>query len=398
MNKFVTKALCVLTIVGYASFATAQNDSSCTPPKSPSDSCKSCEVCPPAPPCKPCCEETPLTLEPCNCAYNAPARVDTACGWDTWGSVTFLYWQAKEKGLDLGLYSYPTKATPVDTQYCEKVEINFDFHPAFKVGLGASTEEDNWTFYAEYTRYKSTDKKSKNLGDIYLVYENYLSSGWVNEVAPANDFKKLKADWDLNYNMIDLELGRPYYLGKKLIVQPHAGVKGGWIDQKYDLVAEYVDAATPANNRTFYAKAKSDSWLMGPRAGLKSNWLIGSDFHIFTNVAASLTYQRFTTKCTQSLPVQDGVVAADAKFIKDVSPKTSYITPILEAQIGLGYGTYFANNEWHIEIDVGYDFNYIWNQNDMRYHSDNINSSAIIDTDMGDLMLHGLNLTVRLDF
>ena len=47
-------------------------------------------------PCCPCpkpCNETPKTNKPCNCAYNAPARIDPACGYKAWGSINFIYWQ-----------------------------------------------------------------------------------------------------------------------------------------------------------------------------------------------------------------------------------------------------------------------------------------------------------------
>ena len=128
-------------------------DNSCCKPDC-YDACKpcpECEICQPC--CKPCCTEAPKTGEPCNCAYNGPARIDPACGWDAWISASFIYWQAKEGGaIKLGYhYLIPSEIE----SHVYPINGDFDYHPGFKIGAGFSMCRDDWTLYLEYTRLKS---------------------------------------------------------------------------------------------------------------------------------------------------------------------------------------------------------------------------------------------------
>ena len=355
------------------------------------NSCRSCEICPPCDPCdpcKPCCTEKPKTGEPCNCAYNAPARIDPACGWDAWVTGSFIFWQPKEKGLDLGYQTTVTAATHT-TDY-NPINLNTDYHPGFKLGLGMSTETDDWTVYLEYTRLKSDDTTTKDIIATYNVSTNYLDSNWIYNVDGSYHTSYLKGKWELSYNMFDLELGRPYYLGKKLVFNPHFGLRAGWIDQKYNVDSLNIGGEYTTN---INVRNKQDTWLVGPRAGVKTNWMLGCDFRLFGNIAGSLTYQKFKSYVNQNWPIQTNITTP--AFYKSKN-EIGYITPNVEFALGLGYGTYFCNNEWYFDMTVGYDFHYYWNQNFMRHDSDAFVSPC--DYDAGNLMLHGLTITARFDF
>jgi hypothetical protein len=442
MKKLLSKTLLALAIVSFTSIVMAECGTCCEPacpppPKPKCEPCRTCEICPPCEPCKPCCTEVPTIGEPCNCAYNAPARIDPACGWDAWISLSFLYWQPKEKGLDLGNFnSVPITLTQSATARIsgqveydnDLIKMDFDYHPAFKLGLGFSSDRDDWTLYFEYTRFYSKDNRSIDLTNSLVlnnialigasIAEEFLSTNWINESISDSEktilgatpipgtlglgpvqFAFFHSRWELKTNIVDMELGRPYYLGRKLIFKPYYGLRGGTIDQKYSFTAQMVDYAHPDNFLLSYSKNKVDTWLIGPRIGVDTDWLIGCHFRIFGNVAAALTYQKFKTRLEQILPVQkNGTISVtDSTAITYKSKSsTSYLTPEAELELGLGYGTYFCNNEWYFDLTAGYSFNYFWHQNMMRNLSDGF--SRLIDSHVGDLMLHGLTVTARLDF
>ena len=53
--------------------------------------------------CSDCCGfNLPLPCHPPVCAYNAPDVIDTFCGYDVIVSATYLLWEAKQEGLELG--------------------------------------------------------------------------------------------------------------------------------------------------------------------------------------------------------------------------------------------------------------------------------------------------------
>jgi len=389
MKKILMRAICFLMAIGYSGIVLAQAAASkscgCSPSAEPKcqPPCRACEICPPSASCLPCCTEVPVIGEPCSCAYNAPARIDPLCGWDAWLSLSFIYWQANEKGLDLGMQ---VTGITNNVDY-DVINMDFDYLPGFKIGAGMSFCRDNWTLYLEYTRLKSDDIKAIDLETDYSTdspFDN-LVSPWFNQLnTDTNAFKELNAQWDIDYDTFDLELGRPYYLGTKLIFKPHFGLRAGWLDQEYHIWGRCVPSIYVSS------KSSQDTWFIGPRAGLDTDWLVGHDFRIFGNIAGSLVYQDFEIKNIQSTPL---LITLQHYTGRD---EFSTLTPNLEFSLGLGYGSYLCNSTWYFDLTVGYDFHYFWNQNMMRNLVDYLVDYR--DHDSGDLKLHGLTITARLDF
>jgi hypothetical protein len=373
--------------------------------------CRACEICPPCEPCKPCCTEVPKTGEPCNCAYNAPARIDPACGWKTWLDVSFIYWQPKEKGLELGKHEINVNpSTPPSSfeghETNDLIDFDYDYKPGFKIGAGWSTCRDDWTLNLEYTRLTSQMNKKNDITNEFILNNNLLNSYnqivtfWADIVAGqksgssgfatvtlTNNDNFIKAKWELSYNIFDLDLGRPYYLGRKLIFKPIFGLRAGWIDQKYHQDFTFNKLIN------VFVRNHQDTWLIGPRAGLCSDWLIACHFKIFANIAGSLCYQKCKTHLSQVVPIQPNFLF---ERTSKADIESSFLTPILELGLGIGYGRYFWNNEWHFDLCIGYDFNYLWQQNRMRHDFDSIRLTS--DSDAGNLMLQGLTVTGRIDF
>ncbi|HRW58691.1 MAG TPA: Lpg1974 family pore-forming outer membrane protein [Chlamydiales bacterium] len=311
--------------------------------------------------------------------YNAPARIDVNGSWDFFVKGSFLYWQAREGGLDLASF-YPADPT-ITTGYVEY--INYDFKPGFKVGLGTSFSHDDWTLYLEWGRVHGTSKKHASVDEtLYDTHASWYSSG-------TGEITGLDASWTTKYDMIDLELGRPYYLGTHLTVNPFFGGRFGWLRQKLN-VNYNKSAANP-----FVSKNKSTSWLLGPRAGFDGNWIFGHGFRLIGNAAGSIFYQKIKTahKDTNS----SDVITQRAKVDE------GYYNPYAEIGVGLGWGTYFSNNSWHFDAQILWEHHNFWNQNTMRDLAglfDTLAGGATsrLNGQLGDLSFSGLTASLRLDF
>ena len=273
--------------------------------------------------------------------------------------------------------------------------MDFDYHPAFKVSAGIGFNRDDWTACVEYTRFHSKDSNHKTISKDNLT-ELLILSTW----NASNQTFASKADWKLKNDLIDLSFGRPYYLGKKIVIKPHFGLRGGWIDQKYHLEETFLSDDTELNS---FTNVKSDSWLIGPRAGVKTNWLLGKGFNFFGNIATSLFYQDFSTKYNYNYTT---IVLETTRDISvNEKQDNHYITPNLECALGLGWGSYFAKNKAHFNLSAGYEFHIFWNQNLMKSLAEKVKSGtgstsdgSITETKEGDLMLHGLTVSARFDF
>ena len=325
--------------------------------------------------------------------YNHPARIDVKGSWDFYISGSYIYWQPRQDGLEFArevVRSGEGREGSL-TNYTF-VHMDFDYHSGFKVGLGGNFERDDWSLDFEYTRLYTTDHRSKILSDEPEdIALHFFFPFWSNFPDQAPTFYA-KARWKLHFNILDGILGRSYYVGTKLTFKPYVGLRAGWVDQKYRADYRHLVVA-------FYSNSKSDSWLLGPRIGLDTNWHFGEGCRLFGNTAASLFYQRFKTNIELvRLDLEEPIL----NFLRTMKEKEGYFNPNFEIALGLSWGSYFCDDSWHIDLSAAYEFHIFWDQNMMRKILDYNNVSGIgynnSDPTPGDLILHGLTVSLRLDF
>jgi len=395
-------------LVATSVFGDSNNNSCnpCPPPK---------PACPPASCCKPC----PPPRDPLPCptvaAYNAPGRIETRCPWDVWVDASFIYWQPYQENMEpaAALNALPATFAAVSTGSVDGVTLNLNtkFKPGFKVGLGMNFDHDSWVGQIEYTRFHSTHSSSASAGEgIYvpMLLNNpafgALSAALDTAVATPAAFSE---QWKLNMDLIDVTMGRSYYVGTHLTFQPTVGARGGWINQK--LTASY-DAFTnaaiiagtfggvPAVSAT--QASKTTSWCIGPRMGLDTNWMLGGwgcntncydGFRFFSNGYADILYTRYNTRA-QSTVTAAGVVTSNQTWTQK---KINTIRTHLDFEMGLGWGSYFDNNNWHFDLSAAYGFQVFFDQNMFRRSPVPLGSNWM---PLGNLYIQGLTVTARLDF
>ncbi len=308
-------------------------------------------------------------------AYNSTARFEVSGAWDFFIAGSFIYWQPREKGLDMATAIATVPGAPIS----QIVNMKFKYEPGFKVGLGTNFDHDGWGLFVQYTRLYM-----KEGNDSYNPAGTVFTINWFDPIIISNTDQGhyVKGRWHLSTNIVDLEIGRPCYIGTALTFKPFIGAKAAWLKQQYNVTAHLTEALTIYDSRNHF-----NSWLLGPRAGLNTNWLIGCGFRSFANLAGTLFYQHFKTTAKQ----QHGST-------RDVYERFKYsqVAPAYEIAIGLGWGTYFDHDYWHFELSAAYEFQNYVNQNMLRCLNDKI--ARTIDGAAGDLMYHGLTATIRLDF
>lgn len=324
-----------------------------------------------------------VTKDQMSSGYNAPARYVVGEDWNFYLSGSFIFWQPVERGLDFAM----TSPAAGEIKYTKKT-LNFKFKPGFKVAMGlAFDKHDDWIWATEYTWLNCKNKRTLNAptgGHLLTIWEYN-----VEEFGSAYaDWAHAK--WRLNYNMFDTNFSRPFYQGTMLTVKPHAGLRGGWINQKY-----HVSYMQDDSTSVMKPHARQKTWLVGPRIGLSSDWLLGAGFSFFANGAASILYQDFRTHFYRTS------YAETPANISHVYEKMACFTPNFELGLGFGWGSYFCDNGCHFDLRVGYDFQVYLQENAMRPLKDYFLDGATyeyVDGNMGNLMLQGLTVTLRFDF
>ncbi len=331
----------------------------------------------------------------CSCptAYNLPAQVHLK-DRDYQGFITasYLYWNAQQEGMDLATDatwagSAATK-TGVDGDLHRQ---GFSYNSGFKVGLGYNFEHcDNWTLRADYTRLHQSNTSSfsapsstTGTGALYLDNWFFQTSGSNQNLACT----QLKSRWGLDLDWLDVTMSRAFYQGKQFTATPFGGIRVSWISQDLDIDVDHVFSTTlnegTSNNR-------STSWAIGPRAGVDAHFLMGAGFRLQGSFGGSLLFTGY-----------DRVSHSETSLSSTTSPDIVYnmnsytaLRPMLEANLGLGWGTYFSRNRYHLDLSATYDFNYLWGQNMMRV----LNEINTLGTCVGDLDLSLQGLTVSSAF
>jgi len=300
--------------------------------------------------------------------HNAPARVDVSNSFDIFISGSFLYLQPHEKGL---IYAY-TENNP-NSNSSQVFEMHSNYKSGFKTCLGVSTNNDNWTFFIDYMRFHS--KKIKNL-------HQRLRSTWTSS---AYVMTAIRAKWNLSLDILDLMVSRSFYLGSHLIMVPAFGVKGGWINQRFN-----TDNEREANLDILTSRNKLDSWLIGLNASVKLKYIFLYNLTIFGELSTSLFYQDFKVKNLRNHPTNP------FDLLDNSVNKVSYINPNMNIITGLEWGKYFSRKAFHFSMLLGYESQIYWNQNLMMEINAHRTSGYLQEA--GSLYLHGIVAKVRFDF
>ncbi len=372
LNLFTkTKPWMVVSLVAATSVFGKNNSQQSCPPKNcpqptpPTQTCPSDACCPAWP--------TPVL----NAAYNYPARVQTRCPWDIFFDASFVYWQPVLDNIELGIGN--ATSSPVTNVNGDFINMDFDFKPGFKVGLGGNFDHDNWDVRFGYTWFHTTNSKSAVAPTNGVIIP---SQG--TPARQTGTFASASENWDLRMDILDFDLGRWYYVGTKLVFHPVVGVRADWIRQH--LKTNYTSTSDRA-----VVTQNSRSWALGPKIGLDTNWNVGMGFRFFGNSEADLLFTDYTdssfsethTLTTHPFQTKQSNIYA--------------VRPHFDLDLGLGWGTALDCNNWYMDFTVGYEFQVFFDQNMFRHFTDD---QMVANSNMpnGNLYLQGLTASFKLDF
>lgn len=366
-------------------------------------------------------------------AYNAPANISVRGSWDVYATGSFLYWQGREDNLELGIASNgdplylggpftqdsTAEGAVVGTVYTQGSVANskFSYGPGFKLGLGVNLDYDSWDAYAEYTWFH---KKSTTNYPHGCDCDCDEPSEWLfpTRIMPTTitfgeeaerGYKAAEQKWNLKMDFLDLSLARNYYLGTKLSIRPFFGARGAWIRQSlktsFGEQATLLPGATTITTESLYTNVQSGntrSWGVGPRTGFGSNWMLGYGFRLIGDLSGDILYTRYhvqskgaikTTYLVTSTPLVTAVGTSQGKLKQE---HIDMLRPHADLEMGFGWGSYFDNSNWHVDLLATYGYQVFWDQNMFRMFTDAKSGRSYLPN--GNLYVHGLTFTARFDF
>lgn len=322
--------------------------------------------------------------------------------------ASFIYWYAREEGLTLAETALLNQGNLLMPQSSRSLEQSFTYQPGFKVGLGA-TFDDEWVVHTEYTWLHNHTSISQDAPDNTSDLQGlgvWNADNWFQQTITFQQVNALQGQslsgtsiastWQLNLNLLDLDVSRPYYEGSNLTISPFMGLRAAWIWQSIDVALTQAAASEGgASNllpQPIYSRNHSHCWAIGPRLGFQARCLLPRGWRLEGSGAANLAITSFT-KIAHSEAAQS--VGASPGPYRERQTAFNEVLPNGEMGLGIGWGIY-TKRKSHFDFAASYDLSVFTGQNVIRRMLDNFWSG--IGSDAGNLVFHGLTVSGRYDF
>lgn len=308
-------------------------------------------------------------------ASPGPVTSTTQCllceqrGITFFGNVEYLLLKADRPGLDYALVD-PTNDLSPQGQISS---ANWDTRSGIRSTIGFINSDHTWFSNLTYTYFHTAGNSqvtSPNGGTIYGL-----------STAPSvfgGEFNSAAAGSNLNYNVLDKNIGRLFSLGKKAEGRVFGGLRGAWIDQEMN--AYYTNAfgtTLVSNPISFHG--------IGLHGGGRADWWFTDWLGIFGSADMAMMVGDISTSLHQT---SDG----GQTYQVAISSKDRDVIPVF----GLATGAQF--NWRSIQFTVGYEvtqwINLIQTYDVVGF----VGNPAKLAQKAGDLSLSGLFLQLGLKY
>ena len=322
---------------------------------------------------------------------NPSSRFQVDNGWNIFLNTEFLWWVAKEDCLyyaQSGFTNQPTSAVPPDGTidfdgHLERVAS--DWSPGFRIGLGGNMAYDEWDIFLNWTWFKSHARDSSHSthrGNLLVLWGHPDVDASVSNSANAATYAKCV--WNMRLNILDLELGRSFWVGRHFSLRPFFGARGAWIDQSFNI--HYRLTTTPVTEA--HLRPKSDFEGGGVRAGLDARFALLGGWSFYGLASASMLYGHFDCDFHESWD-----------DVRIASTRDGFHQATSTAQLALGvrWDTYVHHDRYHFGLYAGWEQNIWFGLNKMNRYFGQLQQGNLEQLN-GDLTLQGGTFGVRFDF
>jgi hypothetical protein len=289
-------------------------------------------------------------------------RVDEGFGF--WIDGDFIWWKSRLSNFDYAQMNGKT------------ISPHFSFEPGFKIGTGMDLQHDGWDGYAEYTwLYEPTLSNSQSFHHTYgyssliLPFAEGETEGTLSSISLMD-----AASWRKSqFNILDVEIGRNFFISKRLTLRPNMGIKAAALFEKTKII--YTSASSIASAHLLL---KQNLAGVGPRLGMDTLWHITKGFGIYADAAFTAFWGSFHNTLNNRYELAETFSSSSYSVFSN----TQDILPVLEAGLGLSYMVWFKEKRYQLYLKAGWE-EQIW----IGYNKNRVNGLNSAD---GSLTLQGL--------
>jgi hypothetical protein len=312
-------------------------------------------------------------------AYPKDMHLVNPCDWYAYAEG--LAMQGMESNLEFVVVNSGTPETTLDGKLGGfGQDDSWDYNFGLRVGTGVYLNHDAWNVDASWMWLNVTNSKSYEAGSGSTLPVLLPDSG-----SSFDSRRSSGANWGCVFNVEDLTLGKPYHISRKVVFNPHFGVRFANIGQ--DLTVNY-GGTTPADAVKF--KASNDFFGVGGRIGVDTEWAIVKGLKLFANVSSSILAGWFD--------VEESFAVADTAINGKLTSESQEVVPNLDLALGLDWGFRFCDCKYNLNFRGGYEFQVWWDQLHLRQPVTGGTDGNFINVPLnGNLTLNGFTFRIQLD-
>lgn len=290
-----------------------------------------------------------------------------------------LFWKAKVEGLEVG-YTNSTASTnpPIKGD-------TLDVDPKWKWGLRIHGtkffEFDGWDADVNFMffRPRGSETSSRSIANGRIPLKSgIVTTGLVNEIL---------SQASLDYYALNCELGKHFFISEHMSLRLFASVQSLWMDVDQDTNYSGGNVLGP---HTSEIREKCDFWGMGPRMGLMARWHFGMGVYFDAMIAPALLYGYYNVQYKEERTLSN---------LDKINLRTQMhrFAPNIQFKAMLGYGGYVNQKQQYLDVALGYEAQFFFNQNQQLYFYETSAQRRYRSYD-GDVGMHGLVIRFNVTF
>jgi opacity protein-like surface antigen len=269
-------------------------------------------------------------MEQEDCAFGHRRGISPSRSCNFWISGDFLYWSTCMDGFsceygDTTINTTIVNSVPTTSITEENEDIDFEWGPGFRIGLGGDWPCSGW--------------------DVGVFWTRFFGEGQAHH-------EHNRADWRLHFDTLDAVLGRKFWVGKRVDLRPFVGLRYAQIKQKlHTHLRTNIIAATGNSTVTSTIKDRQGMWAFGPELGLEADFYFGRGWSIYGNLDGAILYGHTKTRFdnTDTFALADNIcnstsASCSNQKVLDVGIGIRWEIKYFTFQGGLEQHTYFDYN------------------------------------------------------
>ncbi|MBS0615308.1 MAG: autotransporter domain-containing protein [Verrucomicrobia bacterium] len=310
-----------------------------------------------------------------NGMINPAARPVVKDGVDLWVQAEALYMRPTEDGLGFAIKN-KNGVTSFANGHVKNARYDWDW--GFRVGAGYNLDHDGWDILANYTWFRDETRRNVHEGVVLPT-----------EAQPANvttaTTQNAKTRLNLWLNILDVELGREFFVSKWLTLRPQMGVRALWVNRHYN--TEYSRLVQGSDYEVHMKNRFSGAGLRG---GLNTQWGLGSGWSLFGEVDVALMYGKQRIRQHDELETGD----VNKGHVKD---SWYALRSSVDLALGLRWDRLFYDDAYRIRFQLGWENHIFFDMNQNVRFVDGT-SKGVFAGNRGNLSLNGVAFQARFDF